>query len=699
MLKSEVKIGAVYTAMISGKLTRVKINDTVYQKGYGAGRREVQHWVATNLSTGREVTIKSAAKLRKEVTEPVAVTKLNAKVLATQGGQYAPTVGVSTKAPDILHDPATENGVEPISTPSLGSLVTERTRPFPSPTPVVTVTTPSGEVPKKWSMADKLRAQKDSGVDNSPHLIVEARAGTGKTTTLVEGLKRVKGIPSSLTPSPQQAKVWDSMSLSKGRVQSIAFVAFNKSIATELQERMPEGCQAMTLHSLGNKAVTRAFGRLELSNYRVSDIISELLGQDIRELRKYKPVLLKATEDLVALCKQNLTLLVGDPTEEGADIQELWEAELDKLAGHYDVELNGSRSEVYKLVPKVLERCKDVQRDKAMDFNDMIWLPIALNLPLYRYDLLLVDEAQDLNRCQQQLAIRSGRRLILCGDPRQAIYGFAGADAESMPRMATMLSETERGVTLLPLTVTRRCGKAIVDEARKIVPDFEAFPQNGEGKISRASYQGETSLINTTGQEEVLKPSLSYRSQVNDGDFILCRVNAPLVGQCFRFLKEGRKANIQGRDIGQGLIRTLDKLMKGYQGPEELGLVELTSRLSDWHHSEVAKENAKRNPSEQKLISLEDRRECLSAFCEDAKTVADVKAKIEKVFTDTSSGGIRLSSIHRAKGLESKRVFFLMPKGAECPHPMARSAWQKGQEMNLKYVGITRAIEELIFVS
>ncbi len=35
----------------------------------------------------------------------------------------------------------------------------------------------------------------------------------------------------------------------------------------------------------------------------------------------------------------------------------------------------------------------------------------------------------------------------------------------------------------------------------------------------------------------------------------------------------------------------------------------------------------------------------------------------------------------------------------QCPHPMAKGGWQMGQEWNLRYVGITRAIEELIFVS
>ena len=174
---------------------------------------------------------------------------------------------------------------------------------------------------------------------------------------------------------------------------------------------------------------------------------------------------------------------------------------------------------------------------------------------------------------------------------------------------------------------------------------------------------------------------------------VLCRCNAPLVSQCFRFLRAGRKANIQGRDVGQGLVSTVKKLKADT-------VEQLVAKLEDWLHGEQRKENAKRNPSDTRLIALQDKHDCIAAFCEDQTTVAGVIAKIESVFTDDKNGtGIRLSSGHRAKGLEADRVFILMPKGAECPHPMAKSAWQREQEMNILYVMQTRARKELCYVS
>lgn len=535
----------------------------------------------------------------------------------------------------------------------------EATTPAPTPKP--------GQTPLATLLSKSIAQVSGKELDSSPHMIIEARAGTGKTTTLVEGLKVVKGLPTRITPSPQQKAVWDCLALSAG-AQSICFVAFNRSIAEELKTRVPQGCEAMTMHSLGLKAVTKAFGRVECNSYVVPDLISELLQRDIRELRTHKPVLLKATEELVSLCKMNLV----DPSQPEA---------LAELAAYYEVDTNGSRDEIFALVPRVLEACK--QPKGRINFDDMIWLPIILDLPMFKYDLLLVDEAQDLNRCQQALAMKAGSRLVLCGDPRQAIYGFAGADSKAMERKEEFLKATPRGCVHLPITVTRRCGKAIVAEACKYVPDFEAHADNGPGKVSEAAYP-----TDKDGKER----KDNYTGLAADGDMVLCRVNAPLVSQCFRFLKAGRKAQIQGRDIGQGLISTIKKMKAN-------GIIDLTAKLDDWSDKELKKERAKKFPNEARMIMVTDRMDCLACFIAGCDTVDEVIRKIESVFTDDkSSPGIKLSSIHKAKGLEAKRVFFLRPKGGECPHPMAKSAWQKDQELNLCYVAITRAIEELVYV-
>ena len=185
---------------------------------------------------------------------------------------------------------------------------------------------------------------------------------------------------------------------------------------------------------------------------------------------------------------------------------------------------------------------------------------------------------------------------------------------------------------------------------------------------------------------------------------VLCRCNAPLVSECFKFLKAGRKAQIQGRNVGSNLVSVVKKLVKqsgkDFQpGDRETPIVDLVERLDLWTEGEIEKEQVKKNPDENKIISLQDKSDCLILFSERAQTAGDVIDKIESIFSDDKTTGIRLSSIHKAKGLEASRVFLLLPKDAPCPHPMAKTPQAMEQEMNLLYVATTRAINELIYVS
>ena len=625
MLAKDVKIGEVYAATVSGKKTRVRITNIVTNKF--TRRKEYE---ALNLVTSRKVVFKSAAKLSvlkaKASTPPEVPEGKEVEVKPT------PTVAVSTPVTATVVVPRLS---ELSAKPSLGKLITDAVTPR---------------------------------INSMPHIIVQARAGTGKTTTLVEGLKVVKGMPTKIQPSDQQQSIWEAMTQGH-KPTTVAFCAFNSSIANELKSRVPSGVEAFTVHSMGYRAVRSAFPRINKADGgKVKGLISELLEMSICDMQRTKPVVAKATEQLVKLCKMNLT------------------DDLDYLVSHYQVDIESEdgvsyRDEIYDLVPRVLDRCRNVSRDTVIDFDDMIWLPVVLNLPCFRYDLLIVDEAQDLNRCQQSLARRCGNRLVLCGDDRQAIYGFAGADSESLPRMFKELSDTPEGCIQLPLTVTRRCGKLIVNEANRYVPDFTAHESNGEGNVSRENFVDPTGGTN------------SYHKRCVAGDMVLCRVNAPLVSECFKFLRQKRKAVIQGRDIGEGLISTVKKM-------KAVKVTDLLEKLGKWCSTEVEKEMAKKTPNEAKIISIQDRVDCLYVFCEECETVEEVIRNIESVFTDDKNvPAIRLSSVHKAKGLESKTVFILQPEGARMPHPMARSAWQVGQEYNLLYVAVTRAIENLVYVS
>jgi len=563
--------------------------------------------------------------------------------------------------------------------------------------------------PHASSLSQKLKSKQSKA---AKHEVVIARAGTGKTFTQIVGVGHVFGddtlwtdiclkvtdTPDGIVPSEAQKLIWDAMALSSD-AKTVTYCAFNKSIVTEfeeewgwMQKRLQElgvNLQFATVNALGSRIITQAYGFKKANDWHAVNLLEKVTGKDSRELRRKSPTAVNAVKNLVGLCKLNL---IGWTEEDGFNSESICDEDLDQLCNHHDIELNGSRRKVFDYTKAILDLCLKVDDNKEIDWNDQNWLPIVLNLPIPKVDLLLVDEAQDLPRVRQEFARKMGRRLIVVGDDRQAIYGFAGADTDSIPRLMNLLNVKEP----LKLTETRRCGKAIVAEAQKIVPDFTAHEDNPKGVI----------LTDTTE---------TYGARAEDGDMVLCRVNAPMISQALQFIKDGRKATIRGRDFGKSLVKFVEK-------QKASDVSDLIQKVSDWRELESQKENSKKFPSEAKLIGIQDKAECIMAFCNNAITVKDVTDKIDLVFSGKqcpkceqrfndevlicykckcgtkTPEGIQFSSVHRAKGLESDRVFILKVKGADMPHPMAKSAWQVGQEMNLKYVAITRAKQELVYV-
>jgi len=446
------------------------------------------------------------------------------------------------------------------------------------------------------------------------HTVVNAVAGSGKTTTIEAA---VDYIPVGLKN---------------------LFVAFNKSIATELGRRLAgKPVEVSTLHSYGLKCVTAALGRRTIDAHRVDGFCRALHG-DKRETFELRRDLAK----VVSLAKGALA------TEE---------EEIDVIIDAFDIDsAKGNRTFVQDVL-RLLEQCLTAD-DGKIDFDDMIWLPIALQLKQRTYDRVFVDETQDLNAAQIELTLRAckpGGRILAVGDPRQAIYGFRGADEHAFENVKEQLDATE-----LPLSVCYRCCQAVVHRAQRIVPAIEAAPGAEEGEVRVASYQ-------------------EMRRDAESGDFILSRTNAPLVSLCMGFLSEHRRAAIQGRDVGASLAALVKK-------SKARDVDQLRTWIELWSAQECARLAAKNRDTQ----AVEDKAGCILAISEGAVSVEDVLARIESLFSDTrDEERIVLSSTHKAKGLERDTVWLL--RDTYCRRPEI-------EEQNLLYVAITRAKRTLVLV-
>jgi superfamily I DNA/RNA helicase len=476
--------------------------------------------------------------------------------------------------------------------------------------------------------------------DDTGSCVLEAVAGSGKTTTLIQALNLMVG--------------------------QVFFGAYNKKIAEEIAARAPQrqGLFVSTMHAAGFKAWRRAAPRVQVNGDKCRDIFRFASDQYPEYTPFEGPVL-----QLVSLAKQ---AAVGISKPAGQ--RSTWT----DLIDHFDIECFDEATStdntdlIIKLARKTLER--SIERDNdVVDFDDMIYAPLVHNVKMFQHDWVLIDEAQDTNESRRLLALRmlkKGGRLVAVGDRHQAIYGFTGADSDALDLIARAVNAKQ-----LPLTTTFRCPKAVVSYAQQWVSHIQCAETAPEGVVSTA-----------------LPADLATIAQ--PGDAILCRFNAPLIKYVYKFIAAGIPAKVEGREIGNGL-KTLARRWKVRK------LTSMLDKLETYLEREVAKYVAKEQAS--KASAVEDKVNCLRVIIERVlkidpdctNPVVRVCQEIDAIFTEDGSAKVVLfSSIHKSKGREWHKVVWLQTG----PSGWARMAWEQEQEVNLCYVAATRAKHELVLV-
>lgn len=455
--------------------------------------------------------------------------------------------------------------------------------------------------------------------------IVEAVAGSGKTTTIVEALRRVRG--------------------------SSVFLAFNKSIAEELKAR---GVNARTFHSLTYGPVTRHRKARNVEPNKLRLLCDDrLTGEDARLYGSFVTRLVSIGR------QQGIGALVEDTPQAWAE-----------LAEHHDIELEhdaASYSTALGLASKLLQWSNESQ---WVDFDDLLYLAVRDGVALPKFDFVFVDEAQDTNAIQRAILrkiMHAGTRLVAVGDPAQAIYGFRGADSDALDLIAS-----EFDAVRLPLTVSYRCPQAVVRYAQQWVQHIQPAPTAPEGTVRDVGTQW--------------KPE-----DLQAGDLVVCRTTRPLVSVAYACLRARVPARIMGKDIGQGLVALVNKM-------RAKGVDHLVAKLGEYTEREVEKAVAKKQ--EAKAEALRDKCDTVlflvDTLPETDRTVPALLRVIDSLFSGAPGAGVTLATIHKAKGLEAERVYWLNRNA--CPSKWARQPWQQQQERNLCYVATTRAKAELVLI-
>lgn len=485
------------------------------------------------------------------------------------------------------------------------------------------------------------------------HLVIDSVAGSGKSFTLVEQCVAINHYFPSAT---------------------IALVMFNSKNVPEMQAKITKRgvlkATVGTVHKFGFDAYKAKHGPCQVNRDKAQDAAAILN-------KRYKFTFddVNSIIKMVALAKDTGVCERPDDTITYEDWQHIIE--------QYEISFKQEDLSTEKIVSFAKDLFYETINDTAsVDFSDMIALPLYHSYPFRQYDFVLVDEAQDINRCRLLAIIQMlkksvpnssefgesdcehpGGRLIAVGDRHQSIYAFTGADSKSLDNIKRHFNAHE-----LSLTTCFRCDKAIIRHVNHLVPHIRPRTEAGEGTVNSLSYDKFEELLFN-------RPPCDLQSHS-----ILCRKNAPLMRLAFRLSARGIKCRMEGRDIGNSLIYFAKKF--NASTPSELAV------LIGKHLQE---QSAKLSP--YALETLRDKCECLTVGCLNATSLKSLFQYIKDIFSDSTENPtqkLTLSSIHKSKGLEWPTVYIL-GENLWMPSPLAKTPTAIQQENNLIYVARTRA--------
>lgn len=263
--------------------------------------------------------------------------------------------------------------------------------------------------------------------DPDQHICIQAVAGSGKSTTIIEATKHAPG--------------------------SSLFMAFNKAIAEDIRNKGPQG-DVRTLNALGHSLVVANRPGAQLNARKMQDLVKKVMGEG-EDSREWSYAVARAC----GVAKNSCVGIGSQP--QASEFTQILDA-------YTDVPFD--KLEDFGFVAREAFELSRLDT-KTFDFDDQLWVPVSEGWTFPAYNTVFVDEAQDMSPIQHEMCSRlagRGARIVAVGDRHQAIYGFRGALHDSMDQL-----KAKFGMLELPLSVSYRCSEAVVHAAQEFCPTIQ----------------------------------------------------------------------------------------------------------------------------------------------------------------------------------------------------------------------------------
>lgn len=528
---------------------------------------------------------------------------------------------------------------------------------------------------------------------NNPqsNMLVNALAGSGKSTT--------------------------ACMLSEHSKTSDLYIAFNASVVEEFKKKIKNPkTKVMTMHSLAYSIMLynveqeskdsgekpKGFGSqrskrtVSLDNFKPHKILDEEITKRYgRYIEFAKRVFLKDNYvNLYNLCRLTLTDMSSNK-----DVSRLID---DHVLFLYYGDEGYSAPDISEITStlKILDTKSRQQFETqgVIDFTDMLWITFNKlkydnwEVPYWAlYTNIYCDEVQDFSNIQLnflKFIKRTKGRYVFIGDFHQAIYNFAGANAQAFNQIPKMFAPVET----FDLPICYRCAKSHLSRVNReygipILPCDDA-PMG---------------FVKTIDKNKISEYAKA-------GDMVISRKNKWIAEVVLDLARNGTPIFIEDKDMVAAIKRqilsskctsvgTLEKFLQKVISNYNKKLFEIVSKnVSEGGHEEehleaVAETNSKIDNTSFLLEILEGYLENHAS----SDSISKFSNFIDKLLNTTPSPNcVRLCSIHKAKGLEATNVFVL--NEAKINYDFRNSKEQNIQEKNLSYIATTRAKEGLYLV-
>jgi len=373
----------------------------------------------------------------------------------------------------------------------------------------------------------KLTSEQEGVVaSQAASVVVNAFAGTGKTSTLVEYARA----------RPEQ---------------KILYIAFNKAVAEEAKARFPSNVESRTSHSMAYGGAGWKY-KDKLGNPKAWHVKNFL---KIDHLDANHALLLStiALERVMAFCASGAA-----------------EIDIDPMGVKMPRAVPFDASDILTASLRIWHAMCDTKNlDMPMPHDGYLKLWQLSNPDLSKYDTVLLDEAQDTNPCLFEIFRGAEGSKVLVGDTHQNIYAFRGA----MNAMRRMKGEQHA------LTSSFRFGQDVADVANGVLDIF---------KNEKLRLQGLGGTSHVGDPVKGLRTAHLHRTNAGlfDQSVELLKRNQPLafVGRFRNYnpdqiMDAYRLMEGENRAIRDPFIRMFSKFNEMQEYAETVGDKELSARI------------------------------------------------------------------------------------------------------------------------